>query len=93
MITGKYMKRKLTLWLHEGHEMADLREGNHSLHYGNYWDFHAGCMGTEIVFADGSVIDFADSWTGEIRRPHRMAQMVADKIGAELVIKIRKPPF
>lgn len=32
-------KRKLTLWLYEPHEMAELKEWWHSLHFGNYLDF------------------------------------------------------
>ena len=86
-------KRKLTLWLHQPSDMADLKEGKHSLHFGNEWDFHAGCMGTKMFFADGSVIDFKKEWTEDIRRPKQVAEMVAEKIGAEIVVKYRKTPF
>lgn len=86
-------QRKLTLWLYEPHEMAELKEGRHTLHMGNYWDFYAGCSGTEIIFADGSVIDFDKQWTDAIRRPKPMAEMVAKRIGATLEIKRRKTPI
>ena len=87
-------QRKLTLWLHEDHEMASLNEGRHVLHFGNYWDFHAGCHGTEMVFADGTVIDFAKEWDEDnIRRPHAVAYMVAAKIGAAVEVKYRTTPF
>lgn len=86
-------KRKLTLWLYEPHEMAELKEGRHGLIIGNYWDFHAGCYGTKMFFADGSEIDFADEWTESIRRPWAVAEMVAKRIGATVVTKKRKTPF
>ena len=73
--------------------MADLREGSHSLRFGNYWDFHAGCCGAKMIFADGSVMDFSKEWTNEIRRPLSVAEMVAKKIGAEVIVKKRKTPF
>lgn len=86
-------KRILTLYLYEPHEMAELKDGRHSLFLGNYTDFHAGCCGTEIIFADGSKIDFKKEWTDDIRRPRAVAEMVAQHIGASLVIKKRKTPF
>jgi hypothetical protein len=89
----KSSKRKLTLWLYEPHEMAELKDGNHTLHFGNYWDFHAGCHGTEMRFADGSTIDFDEEWTDEINQPWSVAKMVADKIGAVVITKRRKTPF
>ena len=90
---AKKKRRKLTLWIHEPYEMAALKEGNHVLHIGNYWDFHAGCYGTEMIFADGSSIDFKKEWTEHIRRPLAVAHMVANKIGADVVVKYRKTPF
>jgi hypothetical protein len=85
---------KLTLWIHQKHEMAELREGrSHSLFLGNFWDFHAGCGGTKLTFADGTTVDFREEWTDSIRRPRPMARMVADKMGAELTVRYRKTPF
>jgi len=86
-------ERKLTLWFYEPHEMADLKEGDHSLRFGNYWDFHGGCYGTEIVFADGSIIDFNEEWTDDIRDPWQVAKMVAKCIGATVEEQKRKTPF
>lgn len=86
-------QRKLTVWLHAPHEMADIREGRHSLHFGNYWDFHPGCYGPEMVFADGSKIDFSKEWTEDIRRPRQVAEMIAERIGATVEVKHRKTPF
>lgn len=85
--------RKLTLWLHEETEMAALMEGRHVLHLGNYWDFHAGCHGPIMRFADGTDVDFSVEWTDDIRRPLRVAEMVAEKIGATVTVKYRKTPF
>ena len=73
--------------------MADLREGNHSLIFGGFMDFHAGCMGSEMIFADGSTIDFFEEWNERVRRPWTVAEMVAKKIGADVVTKYRKTPF
>ena len=87
------MKRKLTLWLYEPDEMADLREGDHTLHFGNYWDFHAGCSGTVMQFKDGTEIDFKKEWHNGIRRPREVAEMVAKKIGAEVLVKHKKTPI
>lgn len=86
-------QRVLTLWLYEPYEMAKLKDGRCTLHVGNYWDFHAGCSGTKISFKDGNIIDFEKEWTDGIRRPWSMAEMVAKKIGATVVIKKRKTPF
>ena len=87
------MKRKLTLWLYGPHEMADLKEGRHRLHRGNYWDFHAGCSGTLMHFKDGTTIDFEKEWHDGIRRPREVAEMVAKKIGAVVVVKNKKTPI
>jgi hypothetical protein len=89
----KNKARVLTLWLYEPHEMAELKEGRHTLHLGNYWDFHAGCSGSVMIFADGTRIDFKKEWNETIRRPLPVANMVAAKIGATVVIKHRKTPF
>jgi hypothetical protein len=86
-------QRKLTLWLHEEYEMAALMEGRYILHLGNYWDFHAGCHGSVMLFADGTKIDFDKEWTDEINRPWSVAEMVAEKIGATVETKCRKTPF
>jgi hypothetical protein len=86
-------KRKLTLWFYEPHDMACLKEGRKELFLGNFWDFHAGCMGTEFEFADGTVINFDKQWTENIRSPLSVAQMVANEIGATIEIKHRKTPF
>lgn len=85
-------QRKLTLWVYEQHEMAALKEGRTLLHIGNYWDFHPGCMGTKIHLRDG-VIDFAKEWKEIIRQPWSVAEMVAKKIGATVVVKKRRTPF
>ncbi len=73
--------------------MAELKEGKRQLHFCNYWDFHAGCYGTKIDFADGSVIDFKTEWNDEVRRPWSVAEMVAKRIGATVETKRRKTPF
>jgi hypothetical protein len=86
-------QRKLTLWLHEKSKMASLKEGRFQLHFGNYWDFHAGCYGTKMLFADGSEIDFEAVWHEGIRRPWSVAEMVAKRIGATVETKFRKTPF
>lgn len=85
--------KKITLWVHEESEMASLQDGKKVLHFGNYWDFHAGCYGTEITFSDGTTIDFYKEWTDDIRSPMDVAEMVAKKIGANIVVKKRKTQF
>lgn len=85
--------RKLTLWLHKPYKMAELKEGRHSLYLGNYWDFHAGCHGAEMLFADGTILDFGKEWTEEVRSPVAVLHMVAQRIGAETEIKYRKTPI
>ncbi len=85
--------RKLTLWIYEPDEMAELREGVHQLRLGNYWDFHAGCSGTKMLFKDGKVIDFKKEWNDMVRTPMSVAQMVALKIGATVDVKYRKTPI
>jgi len=87
------MKRKITVWLYEPHEMAEVKEGDFSLNMGNYWDFHSGCAGTVQPFADGTEIDFDKEWTDDINRPIPFAEMVAKKINATVEIKYRKTPF
>ena len=93
MKISKTKNRKITLWLHAKEEMAAIREGKHTLLLGNYWDFHAGCYGTEMVFADGSKIDFAEEWGENIRGPLPVAEMIARRISATIEIKKRKTPF
>ncbi|MHC4799321.1 MAG: hypothetical protein ACYTF1_22010 [Planctomycetota bacterium] len=84
--------KTLTLWLHYPSEMAELREGkSETLFIGNFWDFHPGCHGTEITFANGDTIDFIDEW--DFVGPKPTARMIANKINAKLVIKERKTPF
>ena len=85
--------RYITLWIHSETEMAEIKEGRETLHSGNFWDFHAGCYGTVITFEDGSEIDFEHEWTDEIRRPWSVAEMIADKIGAEVITRERETPF
>jgi hypothetical protein len=85
--------RTLTLEYYRPHEMACLKEGDHVLHYGNNWDFHAGCHGTAKRFADGSRINFSDVWDDSIRYPDAVAKMIAAKIGADIVIVERTEPF
>lgn len=77
-------QRKLTLWLYSPHEMAELKEGKWTLHLGNYWDFHAGCQGTVMIFADGSKIDYAKEWTDQISTPQSVAEMVASASALQL---------
>lgn len=75
------------------HQMALLKDGKTWLHYGNFWDFHAECHGTKKQLADGSIIDLKKEWTDDIRGPHAVANMIAKRINAEVVVKIRKTPF
>jgi hypothetical protein len=82
------MKQKpLTLKIWERNEMAELVQGKESLHLGNFWDFHAGCMGTEFIFEDGSKHDFEKEWTDEIRTPEAVAEMVASYLDTTFKIK------
>lgn len=87
------IKKKLTLWLYPPHEMALLKDKDKWLHFGNYWDFHAGCHGTVKTFADGTIIDFKNEWNDYIKGPSAVAAMIAKKINATVVVKIRKTPF
>lgn len=73
--------------------MAEIREGVHRLCLGNYWDFHAGCSGTQVRFKDGTIIDFKDEWPRNLSMPTFIAKMIADRIGATLVMKQRKTPI
>jgi hypothetical protein len=86
-------QRTLTIEYYWPHSMACLREGDHVLRYGNLWDFHAGCNGPVLRFADGTKIDFRDEWHDDIRRPDTLAKMVADRIGASIVTVDRDTPF
>jgi hypothetical protein len=84
-------RRKLTLWFYEPHDMAQLREGNHSIHYGNVWDFHPGCHGPVKIMKDGTEIDLEKEWDSS--DPMVLAELVAKKIDADIEVKYRKTPF
>lgn len=85
--------RKITVVIHEEEEMAELLDGRHSIRMGNFWDFHAGCQGTNIELKDGTQIDFSQEWKRHVTRPHDVANMIAKKIGATVVTRYRKTPF
>lgn len=85
-------KRHLTLELYKPSEMARLMDGRHEIFLGNYWDFHAGCHGTELIMRDGKTIDLKDEWISN--RPFGLASLLTKKLGYEPFVVIdRKTPI
>jgi hypothetical protein len=83
-------QKPLVLKIWNDSEMAELWQGKKQLYMGNFWDFHAGCMGTKFTFEDGSKYDFKNEWTKEIRRPIEVAGMVSAYLKTTYKVKHMK---
>jgi len=79
----------LKLW--PANEMAELHCGSSELFCGNYWDFHPGCMGTDLSDKENGIdCNLKGIWTSNIRGPHALADLVAKHLGRKLVVKTFK---